>query len=86
MYRISLNRRRPRIVAAATIRGTHTLMQIFSDDVHRTSARAVCDVKLVSTADSRTERLRLLRLWLYFSLVLNMLQLVCCLATVPAAW
>ena len=67
MYRISLNRCRPRIVAAATIRGTHTLMQIFSDDVHRTSARAVCDVKLVSTADSRTERLRLLRLWLYFS-------------------
>ena len=35
-------------------------MQIISDDNHRTSARAVCVVRLVSTADNRTERLRLL--------------------------
>ena len=35
-------------------------MQLVSGDDHRTSARAVCVVQLVSTAESRTERLRLL--------------------------
>ena len=35
-------------------------MQIISDDGHQASTRAVHVVQLVSTADSRTERLRLL--------------------------
>ena len=35
-------------------------MRIISDDGHRASARAVGVVRLVSMADSRTERLRLL--------------------------
>ena len=44
----------------ATIGGTHTRMQIVYDYGHWTSARAVCVVQLVSMADSRTEKLRLL--------------------------
>ena len=42
VYRISSNRHYPRIVAAATICGTRTRMQIISDDGHRASASAVC--------------------------------------------
>ena len=44
-YRISSNRRCPRIVATASKRG------------HHASARTVCVVRVVPTADSRTERL-----------------------------
>ena len=54
------NKRRPRIVAAATIRGTRTRMQMIPDDGHRTSARAIRVLRVVSTADSRIDRLRLL--------------------------
>ena len=45
------------IDATASRRGTHTRMRIISDDGHQASVRAVCVVQLVSTADSRTERL-----------------------------
>ena len=48
-----------RIVAAATIRDTRTHMQIISDDGQWASTRAVHVVRLVSMADSRTERLHL---------------------------
>ena len=64
-YRISSNRcmlpsnsHRPRIVAADTIHST--CMQIFADDSHQANTRAVYVVGLVSMADYRTERLRLL--------------------------
>ena len=59
MYHISSNKHHPRVVAAATIRGTCIRMRIISDDGNQTSARAVCVVQLISTADSRTERLHL---------------------------
>ena len=49
-----------RIVAAATIRDTHTHMQIISDDGQWASTRAVYVVRLISMAHSRTERLDLL--------------------------
>ena len=60
IYRISSNRCHPRIVATPTIRGTRTCMRIVSDDGRRASARAVRVLQLVSTADSRIERLCLL--------------------------
>ena len=53
---ISSYRRCPQIVPVATIRGTRTHMQIISDDSHWASTRAVCVVRLVSTANNRTER------------------------------
>ena len=53
------NKCSPRIVAAATICGTCTHMEIISDDDYH-AGRAVCAVQLVSMADNRTERLRLL--------------------------
>ena len=54
------NKRCPWIVAAASIHCTHTHMRIISDDDQQTSARAVCVVRFVSTADSRTEKLYIL--------------------------
>ena len=39
---------------------THTHMQVISDNGHWARARAVRNVLLVSRADSRTERLRIL--------------------------
>jgi len=53
------NRRHPQIVAATSIRGTRTCI-IVSDKDHWASARAIGVVQLLSMADSRTERLRLL--------------------------
>ena len=50
----------PQLEAAATTCGTCTHVQIISDDGHRANTRAVCVVRLISTADSRTERLCLL--------------------------
>ena len=38
---------------------TH-VCEILSDNSHQASARAVCVVQLISMADSRTERLRVL--------------------------
>ena len=38
-YRISLNRRRPRIVAVASKSGTRTRVRMISDDSHHASAR-----------------------------------------------
>ena len=54
------NKRRFRIVAAASIRGTRTRVRMISDDGHQASARAIRVVRHVSTAESRTERLRVL--------------------------
>ena len=54
------NKHRPRIVAAASKRGTRTRVRIISDDGHYASTRTVCVVRAVPTADSRTERLRIL--------------------------
>ena len=51
------NKRRFRIVAAANKRSTRTCVRIISDDGHHTSARTVCLVRVIYTADSRTERL-----------------------------
>ena len=51
------NRRRPQIVATASKRGTCTCVQMISDDA---SARTACVAQVVPTADSRTERLRVL--------------------------
>ena len=48
------DKRRPWIVAVASMCGTQTRMWIVSDDGYQASARAVCVVRLVSTADSRT--------------------------------
>ena len=48
-----------RIVATCAA-GTCTRMEIISDNGHRASTRVVHVVLLVSAADSRTERLRLL--------------------------
>ena len=59
------NKRRPRIVATASKRGTcPRLRMIFDgfliDDGYHASARSICVVRVVPTADSRTERLRVL--------------------------
>ena len=54
------NQRCPRIVAVASKRGTRTHEWMISDDCHHASARTVCVVRVISTADSRTERLRVL--------------------------
>ena len=51
------NKHRPRIVATASIRSTHTPVQTISGDSHRASARAVRVVWLISMTDGRTERL-----------------------------
>ena len=65
-YRISSNRRRPRIVAAQSEalernkRGTRTRVRMISDDGHHASARTVFVVRVVPTVDSRSERLRIL--------------------------
>ena len=59
-YHISLNQRCPRIVAVASKRGTRTHEQMISDDSHHASTRTVCVVRVIPTADSRTERLRVL--------------------------
>ena len=57
VYSISLNRRHPRIVAAASKCSTCTHVQMIPDDGHHASARTVCVVRVVSTTDSSTERL-----------------------------
>ena len=54
------NKRCPRIVAVASKHGTHTHMQMITDNSHHASARTVCVVRVIATADSRTERLRVL--------------------------
>ena len=59
------NKRRPRIVVAASKRGTcPRLRMIFNgflfDDGYHASAKSICVVRVVPTADSRTERLRVL--------------------------
>ena len=60
MYRISLNRCRTRIVAAASKRGMCPCVQMVFDDGNHASASTVCVVRVVPTADSRTERLHVL--------------------------
>ena len=50
----------PSIVAVASIHGTRTCAPITSDDGHHLSARAICVVQVVSTAENRTERLHIL--------------------------
>ena len=54
------NKHHPWIVATATIHGTRTCMRIISYDGEWASVRAVHVLWLISTADSRTERLRVL--------------------------
>ena len=54
------NKRRPRIVAAASKHGTRICVRMISDHGHHASARTVCVVQVVPTADSRTERLHVL--------------------------
>ena len=48
------------MVAAATIHDSRTHLQIIYDDSPCASARAVRVVRLITKADSKTERLRLL--------------------------
>ena len=48
----------PQVVATISTHGIHTPVQISSDDGHQASTKAVHVVRVVSTADSRTERLR----------------------------
>ena len=55
-----LNKRHPQIVAAASKCGMCTRVQMISGDGHHTSTRTVCVVQVVPTADSRTERMRVL--------------------------
>ena len=50
----------PRIVAAGNKRGTRPCVQMISDDGSHASASTVCVVRVVPTADSRAERLRIL--------------------------
>ena len=54
------NEHRPRIVATASKRVMHTRVQMISDNAHHARARTVCVVQVLPTADSRTERLRVL--------------------------
>ena len=62
IYRISLIRRWPRIVAAVGIHGAWThVMSMIAADAHWAISRAVCVPRFVSPADSRTERLRVLQ-------------------------
>ena len=51
------NKCRPRIAAAASKHGTCTRVRMISDDCHHASARTVRVVRVIPTADSRTERL-----------------------------
>ena len=44
-------------MASTGIHGTCTCVEIISDNGHQASAKAICAVRVVSTADSRTERL-----------------------------
>ena len=60
VYRISSNRRCTRIVAAASKRGMRPCVRIVFDDGNHVSASTVCVVRVVPTADSRTERLHVL--------------------------
>ena len=55
------NKNRPRIVAMASIHSTHTHVEIISDNGHQASGKAICVVRVVSTAASRTERLCVLQ-------------------------
>ena len=50
------NKHRPQIVAVASLCSTCTRMRIVSDDNHWASVRAVCVVRLVFTANSKTEK------------------------------
>ena len=54
----SSNRSRIRIVAAVSIRGTHTRMQFLTTVSVLALSLFVYNIRLVSTTDSRTERLR----------------------------
>ena len=54
------NKCRPRIVAATSICSTCIPERMISNDNQRASAKAVCDVWLISTADSKTEGLYVL--------------------------
>ena len=54
------NKRCAQIVAATSKRVTRMRVRMLSDDGHHASARTVCVVRVVPTADSRTERLRVL--------------------------
>ena len=48
-------------MASTGIHGTRTRVEIISDNGHQASAKAICVVRVVSTADSRTERLCVLQ-------------------------
>ena len=50
------NKHRPQIVAVASLCSTCTRMRIVSDNDHWASSRAVCVVRLVFTANSKTKR------------------------------
>ena len=54
------NKHRPRIVAAASIHSAQIHALIIATDAHWAISRPVCVLRLISTADSRTERLCIL--------------------------
>ena len=54
------NKRHPRIIAMASIHSAQLRILIFANDAHWVISRAVCVLRLITMADSRTERLCIL--------------------------